>query len=130
MTIDTERRIKSNILFGIFLAIFLTTAVYAILFLHKIFMAEVPLNEAFLKFAYALWVTVLVEVASLIFLLAKDLFGLTAKEEKTELKNTVAEIFDGLESTVEDQQSIQLINQLRNNYADKIGISGTARLPS
>ena len=126
-TAVVQRRRMSMILFGIFVAIFVLTALFAFIALTMVLVApeRVEQHDIIKEFAWALWVTVLVEVAAGIFALWRDLFGLSSARDTTDLSNKLSEVFDGLEANelIPNEQ----VEMLRSEYASELGIAGAVR---
>jgi len=115
----------ANVLFWVFVVIFALTASLAFgVLIYIIFIAPDQAKEyPFIKeFTWALWSAVLAQVALGIFALYRNLFGLSAAGEVTDLSNTLAEVIDGLESNVIISEDIAA--NLREQYADRLGTSG------
>lgn len=115
----------TNILFWVFIVIFVVTACLAfsvlvyVIFLEPEKAEEYPFIE---NFAWVLWSAVLAQVALGVFALYRNLFGLSAVGEVSDLSNTLTEVIDGLESNGIIPEDIAV--NLREQYSDRLGTSG------
>ena len=79
--IESQKLKMTIILFWIFITIFLLTAAFAFIALLMIFISpdRAEIYPQFTKFAWALWSAVLLEVATGVFMLWRNLFGLGSR---------------------------------------------------
>ena len=109
-----EQTIIRNVILGIILLIFVVTAIYAFLFLNKIFISEDELGPTFLKYANYLWSAVILQASIFIFWIVRKLFKVN--KVNVNQKNQISEILDSLEWIDNIEDLNQNIQELRNSY--------------
>ena len=120
IVVDEKARM-AKILFWLFVTIFAITAVFAFLALSIVFLNPSAADDhiQFGRLVWALWGAVLAEVATGIFALWKNVFGLSAHKEVATSKNVVGEIIDGLESNGDISE--EKAEALRREYSNVLG---------
>lgn len=113
-----QRQKMANILFWIFVTIFVATAALAFsVLIYLIFVVETP-KEFQKEFARILLGGVLLEVAVGVFALWRNLFGLSSAGEVSDLSNSMSELIDGLETN--GNVSLEEAEDLRELYKNEI----------
>ena len=128
MNPEVEDRVRmARVLFWLFVTVFAITAVFAFIALGMVLFdpERVETYSQLQKFTWALWVTIVVEVAAMLIALGRNLFGLSSESEISTAKNQVGELIDGLES--DGDISKEKADLLRKEYSDSLG--STAKRP-
>jgi hypothetical protein len=129
----SQKEKMASILFWVFVIIFSLTALLALISLVNIIFVVGMSDQAIPKenkdmierFTWALWGAVLSQVAAGVYALYLDLFRLSTAREVTDISNSLTEIIDGLE--LDEKISQDIASELRVQYSDSLGISGSAK---
>lgn len=119
----TIRRQRASILFWSVVVVFAVTAFLALIALAIVIGLlpgiKPPYEDLFSKIVWALWGGVLAEGLAVFYALSRDLLGLKAEPKISELRNSLAEVIDGLESdgTLTEDRAEEVINSLGSNVA-------------
>jgi len=117
----SQKALRAKILFSVFVIVFSLTAVFAFIALTVVFIypERAESYPQFCRLVWALWSTVIAEVATAIFAISKDVFDLKSEPEIITARNIIRELIDGLESC--DDISEEKAAVLRKEYAGVIG---------
>jgi len=107
-----------TVLFYLFIAIFATTAIAAIVGIILVFSApdNAGLSNQKINLVWALVSAVIIEVVAFVIMLAKDLFGLSGEKEAVNTGQRVLEMIDSLVTYGKITKSEA--DQIKDTYKD------------